>query len=119
MPGITGPLDVRIIVRRCTEDSNKCFPVERYCDRMADCPYGSDEGDSFCRCEDWNMYMCKVGGSKLCIYKEWMNMESSQLCNKDVMVLIDSEGNTQPLNLFGKFTLFSILINLLLIANFS
>ncbi len=114
------PLEVRTIVRRCTEDSTKCFPVERYCDRMADCPHGSDEGDSFCSCDDWNMYMCKVGASKLCIYQEWIDMESSHLCNIGVMNLNDSEGNTEPLNLLGKFTLhalFSILICLLHILN--
>ncbi len=62
------------IIQRCSEDITKCFPMERFCDRRADCPLGSDEAASDCSCEDWNMLQCN-GDSDLCIYKEWMTYE--------------------------------------------
>ena len=98
---LESPLDVSTIVRTCTEDSTRCFPVERYCDRMADCPLGSDESDAYCSCEDWNMYTCYIGGSALCIYKEWISMEHGQLCDMDVILLDGRERNPKQFNISG------------------
>ena len=47
------------IIRKCSEDITVCIPVEHYCDRVIDCPDGSDEAG--CSCEDWNMYKCSIG----------------------------------------------------------
>ncbi len=56
-----------------------CIPVEDYCDRILDCPDGSDEAG--CSCEDWNMYKCSIGESNLCIYKHWIQNKSlNPLC---------------------------------------
>ncbi len=62
----------KTIVSRCSEDSRKCFPIERYCDKIADCPHGSDEADSNCKCEDWGMHECQIDMVALCIYPEWL-----------------------------------------------
>ncbi len=75
------PLDVKSIIRNCSEDSSICVPVEGYCDRVADCPYGSDE--AHCSCVDWDMYECSIGGTTLCIDMQWLyNMSSDQDCVK-------------------------------------
>ena len=52
----------KTIVRKCKEDTTKCVPVERYCDRVADCPLGSDEIDSHCTCMKWNLNECQLNG---------------------------------------------------------
>ena len=54
----------KTIIRKCLEDSSVCVPVEKYCDRVADCPYGSDEAN--CSCEAWDMHQCHFGGSSMC-----------------------------------------------------
>ena len=61
----------------CSEDSTVCVPVERYCDRVADCPDGSDEAD--CSCEDWDMYGYRLEGIIMCIYKHWIQNISVDL----------------------------------------
>ena len=71
-----------------------CVPVERYCDRVLDCPDGSDEAD--CSCEDWNMYECSIGEINVCIYRQWMDDNKSldslqgQMC-EDVIKLQQSQ----------------------------
>ncbi len=57
-----------MIVRICTEDSTVCVPVDKYCDRMADCPLVSDEAD--CSCTDLHMHECTVKKATLCIFEE-------------------------------------------------
>ncbi len=66
------PLDFtrRSIVRRCSENRSTCVPVEKYCNRIADCPRGSDEVD--CSCTDLDMHECMINGAKLCIFDEWI-----------------------------------------------
>ncbi len=68
------PLEGKSIIRKCPEDSSVCVPVERYCDRVADCPDGGDE--SKCSCEDWNMHEFRLEGINMCIYKRWIHNES-------------------------------------------
>ena len=69
---LKSPLNNNTIIRRCTEDSRVCVPVERYCDRLPDCPLGSDEAALGCSCDDWNLYSCPIQGTDLCIYAEWI-----------------------------------------------
>ncbi len=64
-PCLKRHLKNKSIIRKCPEDRTKCIPVEDYCDRVLDCPDGSDEAG--CSCEDWNMYNCSIGESNLCI----------------------------------------------------
>ncbi len=40
-----------------------CIPVERYCDRVIDCPEGTDEAD--CSCTDWDMHECSIGKASM------------------------------------------------------
>ncbi len=65
------PLEKPSIVRSCTEDKTKCFPVEQFCDGMADCPLGTDEANSGCSCEELNM--ATYEDSSLCVFKHWMS----------------------------------------------
>ncbi len=51
-----------VVFKTCTEDNSKCFPIERFCNRVIDCPHGSDEADSECTCEKWNMHECGLEG---------------------------------------------------------
>ncbi len=41
------PLDPKSksIVRRCAENRSVCIPLDKYCDIMVDCPFGSDDLD--------------------------------------------------------------------------
>ena len=71
------PLEKPSIVRSCTEDRTKCFPVERFCDGMADCPLGTDEANSGCSCEELNMATYKE--SSLCVFEQWINNEEAEL----------------------------------------
>ncbi len=67
---IQSPVHHKTIIRRCSEDSGMCFPIEHFCDRVADCPFGSDETQSECTCKKWNLIPCEIKGKNLCIYKE-------------------------------------------------
>ncbi len=86
-----------------------CVPVEKYCDREADCPSGSDE--SYCSCDDWKMIDCNIG-IDLCIYKEWL-IERNGTCrdmtetnieywqrvfvdSKDTCVAVSPQGVNKP-----------------------
>ncbi len=66
------------IIRRCTEDPKTCVPIERYCNRVADCPLGSDEAG--CSCKDWGMHQCQIHGDFICVYKEWLSNNESGDC---------------------------------------
>ena len=72
-PCLTSKLGLwdRTIVRKCKEDTTKCFPIEKNCDRVADCPLGSDETDSYCTCMDWKLDECQLNGLAMCVYPEW------------------------------------------------
>ena len=58
------------IVRGCTDDVNVCVPVDKYCDRMADCPLASDEAD--CSCAELDMHECIIKRLTLCVFDEWV-----------------------------------------------
>ncbi len=45
-----------------------CVPVDKYCDRMADCPLSSDEEG--CSCADLDMHDCLVQEAALCVFDE-------------------------------------------------
>ena len=64
------------LIRKCSEDRTVCTPVESYCNRIAECPHGSDEAS--CSCRDWDMYECSIAGTNLCIYKHWIQNSSIQ-----------------------------------------
>ncbi len=98
------------IIRRCHENSERCVPIYKYCDRIADCPDGSDEVQ--CSCNDWNMIECQMGDADLCFYKEWQEKDN-QTCNEifetntaemrvssigfhDTCVTVSSEGVDEP-----------------------
>ncbi len=76
-------LKQKTIVKRCNEDTTKCVPIEKYCDRVADCPLGSDETESGCNCLDWELHGCQLNGLGMCIYPEWIKYMSGHdlLCN--------------------------------------
>ena len=75
------PLNYKSIVRKCPEENTVCVPVERYCNRVADCPDGSDETD--CSCEDWNMHQSRLEGINMCIYKQWFqNNSMDSMCDQ-------------------------------------
>ncbi len=63
-------------------NSSLCAPVERYCDRVADCPHGSDEAG--CSCEDLDKYECSIGRTTLCVYKQWINKLSMDSPCKEI-----------------------------------
>ncbi len=71
----------KTIIRKCSEDNAVCVPVERYCDRVADCPEGSDEGE--CSCEDWGMQECSIDGSNMCIFRQWIGNKSIDSLSDD------------------------------------
>ena len=71
---LKSPLEAKSIVRQCSEQKTDCFPIERYCDGKFDCPAGSDEKDSNCSCENWNLVTCFVGRTALCLHKEWLEV---------------------------------------------
>ena len=50
------------IVRQCQEDRSTCIPEKKYCDKMADCPLGSDE--TGCNCTDLDMHECMINGAR-------------------------------------------------------
>ncbi len=50
----------KFVGKRCSENSGICFPVEKFCDRVTDCPLGSDEALSDCTCQQWGLYECKL-----------------------------------------------------------
>ncbi len=75
-PCLQSPIDGKSIVKRCFEAITKCFPFSQFCDRVADCPLGSDEADSGCTCQDWNLQECRIDNRDLCIYPEWLNSEN-------------------------------------------
>ncbi len=82
-----------MVIRRCTDDSDVCVPTEKYCDRHADCPSGSDESD--CSCGAWGMISCDIDGVHLCVYPEWIQIgnASADSCEKIVVT-----GNTELKN---------------------
>ena len=57
---LKSPLKYNAIVTKCQEDEAVCIPVDQICDRVIDCPQGSDEAN--CSCEDWEMHQCTVAG---------------------------------------------------------
>ncbi len=73
------PIYYNTIIRRCIEDRRVCVPVERYCDRVADCPLGSDEAESGCSCDDWKLTTCEIEGINLCIYAEWIGYQEQNI----------------------------------------
>ncbi len=75
---LKAPLLNKTIVRKCVEDDTICVPVGRYCDGVADCPYGSDEAG--CSCSDWNMKYCLIGKKQLCAPKEWLHSSFAGEC---------------------------------------
>ena len=98
------------IIRRCHENSERCVPIDKYCDRISDCPDGSDEVQ--CSCDDWNMIECRMGKADLCIYKEWLEKDNGT-CDEmietdktewggassdfhDTCVMISPEGEDEP-----------------------
>ncbi len=76
-PCLQTALDGKGIVKKCSEDMTKCFPFDQFCDRVPDCPLGSDEADSGCTCHSWNLQECSIEGVDLCIYPEWLVSENS------------------------------------------
>ena len=62
--------ETKSTVRRCKEDKTICTPIDKYCDKMTDCPLSSDEID--CSCEDLYMHNCIVNKARLCIFDEWI-----------------------------------------------
>ncbi len=76
-PCLQSGVEGKTIIKRCTEGIARCFPIERFCDRVADCPVGSDEADSGCKCQDWGMQQCDIDNTELCIYAHWMNLENA------------------------------------------
>ncbi len=90
---LKSPINDIAIIRRCSEDRAVCVPVERYCDRVPDCPLGSDEADTACTCDDLDMHECMIHESSLCIYKEWISnatTEASYVCD-NIMVKEDMD----------------------------
>ena len=85
-----------------------CVPVERYCDRIADCPDGSDEAD--CSCEDWDMYECKIGEINMCIYKQWIYNKSVNLQDISCDVIIEQQWQLLEYQgvLINLFTIFKV-----------
>ncbi len=81
---LLSPLDSissKSIVKQCIEDVNKCFPVGQLCDRVPDCPFGSDEAKAGCSCEDWNLLSCQIIDVSMCIYPEWhFDPNSDHIC---------------------------------------
>ncbi len=76
----------KTIIKRCPEDIATCFPMDRFCNRVADCPLGSDEADSSCTCQDWGMKQCNMEHVKLCIYADWLTpRNASSLPCKNVI----------------------------------
>ena len=55
--------------------------MDKYCDKLADCPFGSDEVE--CSCTDLDMHKCMINGAKLCIFDEWIT--NYEIC----MVLVN------------------------------
>ena len=55
---LNSPLNGKSIIKKCSEQTDLCFPVNRYCDGVADCPLGSDEAQSDCICENWGLVCC-------------------------------------------------------------
>ncbi len=64
---MTAPLS---IVKRCKEDRSICFPTNKQCDKIADCPLGSDEAD--CSCADLDMQDCIIMETTVCLFPEWI-----------------------------------------------
>ncbi len=58
----------KAIVKKCTEAKSRCYPAERFCDKVADCPYGSDE----CSCGGYYTKTCVTDRGVFCIYNEWL-----------------------------------------------
>ncbi len=72
-----------VTVRKCAEDNSICVPMNKHCDRMADCPLGSDESD--CSCTDLDMQYCKINEARLCIFKDWeMDKISIPICQNSM-----------------------------------
>ncbi len=65
------------IVRKCQEDVNVCFPISKYCDGVPDCPFGTDETESNCECNDWGLESCIASGTNLCIVPEWASQSNT------------------------------------------
>ncbi len=93
------------VIGRCHESNEVCVPIEKYCDREADCPSASDEAD--CSCEEWNMISCKISGDflYLCIYKEW-RVRSDGTC-EEMAETTDVEYDYSAQNIFGNCTTIS------------
>ncbi len=58
------------MIRKCKDDNDICIPTEKYCNRQADCPSGSDESD--CSCNDLGMTSCNIEHAYFCVYNEWI-----------------------------------------------
>ncbi len=100
---LISPLDSihsKSIVKQCIEDTNKCFPVDQLCNRVPDCPFGSDEAAAGCSCEDWKMLSCQINGVSLCIFPEWyFDHKSDDICQND-NILQALDGNVMDTNKF-------------------
>ncbi len=78
-----------LIGKRCPENNDICFPIEKFCDGVTDCPLGSDEAQSDCTCQQWGLHECKLDGHLMCTYNEWLKGNSimRQICqNSDIQV---------------------------------
>ncbi len=78
-PCLQSPVVGKGIVKKCSEDIAKCFPFSQFCDRVGDCPLGSDEADSGCSCQDWDLQQCTIENVTLCIYPEWLAADNLEV----------------------------------------
>ncbi len=89
--------DEKDIIKKCQEDTDICFPITQFCDGQADCPEGSDEAQSGCTCEDWDLISYQQDNVKMCMYPEWT---SRQILNQSVD--LTNQTNNIKTGIWGK-----------------